>query len=85
MLNHEDDIEEDRNESETEFHGIRVERWPIVDVDRLKNHLKNVEWATGEIKQYVSDGPANGALTGVVEIGLKENEWLVKVSLLDAL
>lgn len=71
MLDQEQDIEEDGEETETELGWIPEDGTPVVVVVPNEKHLKDGERTSGKIQEYIAYTPTNCTLTSIVHEGLR--------------
>lgn len=72
MLQHEEYIEDQAEEAETELGRVAEERDPVVVVVRVQGHLEHGEEPTDEVQEDVADTPADCRFALVVHVSL---EW----------
>lgn len=70
MLEHEEDVEQDGEQSEAELGGVAEEGAPVVVVVGDEDHLEDAEGASGEVEEDVANAPTNGTLASEVHVGL---------------
>ena len=65
VLEHEENVKDDREEAQTKLGGVSEQAAPVVIVVGDEEHLEHAEAAASEVKQDVANTPANSALTSV--------------------
>ena len=67
VLEHEENVEYDREEPEPKLGGVSKQAAPVIIVVGDEEHLKHAEAAAREVQQDVADTPANSALPPVTQ------------------
>ena len=62
MLKHEEHVEDDGEEPQSELSGVPKEAAPVVVVVGDEEHLQHAQAASGEVQQDVADAPAHCTL-----------------------
>lgn len=82
MLDHEEDVKDYREESQSEFCGVAEDGTPVLVVVGKDEHLRYGEGAACEVQEDVADAPARCALAAVVVVGLLGCDCIVFFCLL---
>ena len=67
VLEHEENVEYDREEPEPKLGGVSKQAAPVVIVVGDEEHLEHAEAATCEVQEDVANTPANSALPSVTQ------------------
>ena len=70
MLQHEEDVEQDGEETQAKFRWIAKNRAPIIVVVGDDEHLADTKETAGEVKHHIPNAPAGSALPKIVHVGL---------------
>lgn len=70
MLDHEEDVEDHREETKAKLCGVAEDGTPVLVVVGEDEHLCYGECAACEVQEDVADAPARCALAAVVVVGL---------------
>lgn len=70
VLDHEEDVEEHREETQAKFRRVAEDWTPILVVVGEDEHLRYGKRAAREVQEDVADAPAWRALAAVVVVGL---------------
>ena len=63
VLQHEEDVEHDGEETEAELSRVPKDGGPVIVVVADQDHLDDAERAASEVKKDVSNAPAHSALS----------------------
>jgi hypothetical protein len=70
VLDHEDDVKQDRHIPKTELRSIASNTGPVRLKRRVDNKLRNGQYSASKVKKNLTDCPSNGRLALVVEVDL---------------
>ena len=70
MLDHEQPVKEDAEESEQQLGRSGHKSKPVVPVVGEQDGLRQAGGAPGDVQKHVGDGPFNSTLSAVVHVGL---------------
>jgi len=71
VLEHEEDVKEDGEETETKLGRVAKDARPVVVVVSDQDHLNDGETSASEVEEYISNTPADSAFPSEVHIRLR--------------
>ena len=72
VLQHEEDVKDNREETQPKLGGVTKQRTPVIIVVSYEEHLHHAECATCEVKQDIANAPTHCALPLVVHESLRD-------------
>ena len=75
VLQHEEDVEHDGEETEAELGRVPKDGGPVIVVVADQDHLDDAERAASEVKKDVSNAPAHSALSPYMQFLVQIQSW----------